>query len=69
VKDHPEMIALMNQNEDLNKFLTLTPEDSLFRWFNWHLRNAGVPRNVRSNISQCSPTNSNFDGVGQQLHH
>jgi plastin-1 len=48
VKDHPEMIALMNQNEDLNKFLTLTPEDSLFRWFNWHLRNAGVPRNVNN---------------------
>ncbi len=63
------MIALMNQNEDLNKFLTLTPEDSLFRWFNWHLRNAGVPRNVRVEYYSYMLTRANGNATGQQLHH
>jgi plastin-1 len=43
---HPEMVALMDSNEDLNMFLNLTPDVNLLRWFNYHLHNAGSSRTV-----------------------
>jgi plastin-1 len=48
VGKHPEMIALMNPGEDMNSFVNLPPEQTLLRWFNYHLKRAGHPRVVRN---------------------
>ena len=45
---HPEMVALMNANEDLKTFAFVAPEQNLLRWFNYHLKRAGCPRQVNN---------------------
>jgi len=46
VSQHPEMLALMEDGEDVNHFVNLPPEQTLLRWFNYHLKKAGSPRTV-----------------------
>jgi len=45
---HPEMITLMENGEDLAHFQALTPENTLLRWFNQQLTQAGHPRRVNN---------------------
>ncbi|XP_050164064.1 plastin-1 isoform X1 [Myiozetetes cayanensis] len=44
------LIALLNEGEELDQLMKLSPEDLLLRWVNYHLANAGWQR--ISNFSQ-----------------
>jgi len=46
IDKHPEIIALMQAGEDVNHFVNLAPEETLLRWFNYHLTKAGARRRV-----------------------
>jgi plastin-1 len=48
VQQHPEIITLMEENEDISKFVDLPPEENLLRWFNYHLKRAGHHRRVKN---------------------
>lgn len=50
IKENPNIIVLKKNDEDLEDFLKLSPEDMLIRWFNYHLANATSPKRV-SNFS------------------
>jgi len=41
LKNHPELIALLEEGETLADLLKLPPEQLLLRWFNYHLKAAG----------------------------
>ena len=38
LKNHPELVRLLEDNEDLSDLLKLPPEQLLLRWFNYHLK-------------------------------
>lgn len=44
IKLHPELYRLLYEDETLEQFLRLPPEQILLRWFNYHLKNAGWNR-------------------------
>lgn len=46
LKNHPELIKLVEPGEDLSDLLKLHPEMILLRWFNYHLKNSGSPRRI-----------------------
>ncbi|CAI5760513.1 unnamed protein product [Candida verbasci] len=46
IKYHPELYRLLEDDETLEEFLRLPPEQILLRWFNYHLKNAGSQRRV-----------------------
>lgn len=37
----PALIALLNEGEELEELMKLSPEELLLRWVNYHLTNAG----------------------------
>lgn len=44
IKLHPELYRLLLEDETLEQFLRLPPEQILLRWFNYHLKAAGWNR-------------------------
>lgn len=46
LKNHPELIRLLEDGEELSDLLKLPPEQLLLRWFNYHLKNANHNRRV-----------------------
>lgn len=46
IKYHPELYRLLEDDETLEQFLRLPPEQILLRWFNYHLKNAGTNKRV-----------------------
>ncbi|KAL2756106.1 hypothetical protein ACRALDRAFT_2123072 [Sodiomyces alcalophilus JCM 7366] len=46
IKLHPELYRLLEEDETLEQFLRLPPEQILLRWFNYHLTTANWPRRV-----------------------
>jgi plastin-1 len=44
IKLHPELYRLLEEDETLEQFLRLPPEQILLRWFNYHLKAAKWPR-------------------------
>lgn len=44
IKLHPELYRLLEEDETLEQFLRLPPEQILLRWFNYHLKAAGWSR-------------------------
>jgi len=48
LKNHPELIRLLNEDETLEQLLALPAEQLLLRWFNFHLREAGHKRRVKN---------------------
>lgn len=40
IKLHPELYRLLEENETLEEFLKLPPDQILLRWFNYHLKAA-----------------------------
>ncbi|VUC21782.1 unnamed protein product [Clonostachys rosea] len=46
IKLHPELYRLLEEDETLEQFLRLPPEQILIRWFNYHLKAANWPRRV-----------------------
>lgn len=48
LKNHPELIRLLEDDETLADLLKLPPDQLLLRWFNYHLKNAGHPKRVQN---------------------
>lgn len=48
LKNHPELIRLLEEGETLEDLMKLTPEQLLLRWFNYHLKRAGHPKRVKN---------------------
>jgi plastin-1 len=46
IKLHPELYRLLEEDETLEQFLRLPPEQILLRWFNYHLKNAKWERRL-----------------------
>ncbi|KAF4342719.1 fimbrin [Fusarium beomiforme] len=46
IKLHPELYRLLEEDETLEQFLRLPPEQILLRWFNYHLKAANWPRTL-----------------------
>ena len=46
LKEHPELIRLLNPGEQLADLLKLSPEQLLLRWFNYHLKAAGYEKKL-----------------------
>lgn len=66
IKFHPELYRLLEEDETLEQFLRLPPEQILLRWFNYHLRNAGSSRRV-SNFSKDVADGENYTVLLNQL--
>lgn len=54
IKLHPELYRLLEDDETLEQFLRLPPEQILIRWFNYHLKAAGWQRRVHNFSSDVS---------------
>ena len=52
IKLHPELYRLLEDDETLEQFLRLPPEQILLRWFNYHLKNAKWDKRYLS-LAQC----------------
>ncbi|SCU87146.1 LAFA_0E05006g1_1 [Lachancea sp. 'fantastica'] len=66
IKHHPELYRLLEDDETLEQFLRLPPEQILLRWFNYHLKQAGWGRRV-SNFSKDVADGENYTILLNQL--
>lgn len=66
IKFHPELYRLLEDDETLEQFLRLPPEQILLRWFNYHLKNAGSQRRV-TNFSKDISDGENYTVLLNQL--
>lgn len=67
VDSHPEMMALLDKTkENVEEFVNLPPEQVLLRWFNYHLKRAGHPRQV-NNFSEDIKDGQNYLVLLSQL--
>jgi len=53
IKLHPELYRLLEDDETLEQFLRLPPEQILLRWFNYHLKNAKWHRTYVLFLKAC----------------
>ncbi|QID83468.1 Fimbrin, actin-bundling protein [Saccharomyces pastorianus] len=66
IKLHPELYRLLEDDETLEQFLRLPPEQILLRWFNYHLKQAKWNRTV-SNFSKDVSDGENYTILLNQL--
>ncbi|KAL1984880.1 hypothetical protein VTN96DRAFT_8635 [Rasamsonia emersonii] len=66
IKLHPELYRLLEDDETLEQFLRLPPEQILLRWFNYHLKNAKWERRV-TNFSNDVKDGENYTVLLNQL--
>ncbi|KAK8206488.1 fimbrin [Zalaria obscura] len=66
IRLHPELYRLLEEDETLEQFLRLPPEQILLRWFNYHLKNAKWHRTV-SNFSKDVADGENYTVLLNQL--
>ncbi|KAH8425658.1 fimbrin [Aspergillus melleus] len=66
IKLHPELYRLLEDDETLEQFLRLPPEQILLRWFNYHLKNAKWDRRV-TNFSTDVKDGENYTVLLNQL--
>lgn len=66
IKLHPELYRLLEDDETLEQFLRLPPEQILLRWFNYHLKNAKWGRKV-TNFSGDVKDGENYTVLLNQL--
>ncbi|KAI9859004.1 MAG: Fimbrin, actin-bundling protein [Trichoglossum hirsutum] len=66
IKLHPELYRLLEDDETLEQFLRLPPEQILLRWFNYHLKAAKWDRRV-ANFSQDVKDGENYTVLLNQL--
>lgn len=66
IKLHPELYRLLEEDETLEQFLRLPPEQILLRWFNYHLKAAGWSRRV-SNFSSDVKDGENYTVLLAQI--
>ena len=68
IKLHPELYRLLEDDETLEQFLRLPPEQILLRWFNYHLKNAKWDKRYRSEPPDHSCVLLTED-LGSQIFH
>ena len=66
IKLHPELYRLLEDDETLEQFLRLPPEQILLRWFNYHLKQANWNRRV-ANFSADIKDGENYTILLNQL--
>ncbi|POS83910.1 putative actin-bundling protein Sac6, partial [Erysiphe pulchra] len=66
IKIHPELYRLLEEDETLEQFLRLPPEQILLRWVNFHLKAANWPRRV-SNFSSDVKDAENYTVLLAQI--
>jgi len=66
IKLHPELYRLLDEDETLEQFLRLPPEQILLRWVNYHLKAANWPRRV-SNFSTDIKDGENYTVLLAQI--
>ncbi|SCV70290.1 BQ2448_1684 [Microbotryum intermedium] len=66
IKLHPELYRLLEDDETLEQFLRLPPDQILLRWFNYHLKAANWPRRV-ANFSKDISDGENYTVLLNQL--
>ncbi|CAN6630895.1 fimbrin [Trichomonascus vanleenenianus] len=66
IKLHPELYRLLEEDETLEQFLRLPPEQILLRWFNYHLKAANWHRRV-NNFSGDVKDGENYTILLNQL--
>lgn len=66
IKQHPELYRLLEDDETLEQFLRLPPDQILLRWFNFHLKAAGWQRRV-NNFSKDVHDGENYTVLLNQL--
>ncbi|OLN86315.1 Fimbrin [Colletotrichum chlorophyti] len=66
IKLHPELYRLLEDDETLEQFLRLPPEQILLRWFNYHLKAANWPRRV-NNFSSDIKDGENYTVLLAQI--
>lgn len=66
IKLHPELYRLLEEDETLDQFLRLPPEQILLRWFNYHLKAANWNRRVH-NFSSDVKDGENYTVLLNQL--
>lgn len=66
IKLHPELYRLLEDDETLEQFLRLPPEQILLRWFNYHLKQANWGRRV-ANFSKDVSDGENYTILLNQL--
>ncbi|KAG7692539.1 hypothetical protein KL930_004477 [Ogataea haglerorum] len=66
IKLHPELYRLLEDDETLEQFLRLPPEQILLRWFNYHLKAANWHRRV-SNFTTDVSDGENYTILLNQL--
>lgn len=66
IKLHPELYRLLDEDETLEQFLRLPPEQILLRWFNYHLKAAGWQRRV-ANFSSDVKDGENYTVLLAQI--
>ncbi|KAK1673803.1 calponin homology domain-containing protein [Colletotrichum godetiae] len=66
IKLHPELYRLLEDDETLEQFLRLPPEQILLRWFNYHLKAAGWNRRV-NNFSSDIKDGENYTVLLAQI--
>ncbi|CAG8554513.1 4182_t:CDS:10, partial [Acaulospora colombiana] len=66
IKLHPELYRLLEEDETLDQFLKLPPDQILLRWFNYHLKAAKWNRRV-SNFSKDVCDGENYTVLLSQL--
>ncbi|AEO59291.1 hypothetical protein MYCTH_2307475 [Thermothelomyces thermophilus ATCC 42464] len=68
IKLHPELYRLLEEDETLEQFLRLPPEQILLRWFNYHLKAANWPKRVQ-NFSNDVKDGENYTVLLAQIGH
>ncbi|CAO3665015.1 unnamed protein product [Umbelopsis ramanniana] len=66
IKLHPELYRLLEEDETLDEFLRLPPDQILLRWFNYHLKAANWNRRV-NNFSKDVSDGENYTVLLNQL--
>ncbi|KDN38930.1 putative SAC6-actin filament bundling protein, fimbrin [Tilletiaria anomala UBC 951] len=66
LKNHPELYRLLEDDETLEDFLRLPPDQILLRWFNYHLKAANWNRRV-NNFSKDVSDGENYTVLLSQL--
>ncbi|UZJ51374.1 hypothetical protein CBS101457_000694 [Exobasidium rhododendri] len=66
LKNHPELYRLLDEDETLEEFLRLPPDQILLRWVNYHLKAANWPRRV-NNFSKDVSDGENYTVLLSQL--
>ncbi|CAH1762132.1 6647_t:CDS:10 [Entrophospora sp. SA101] len=66
IKLHPELYRLLEDDETLEQFLKLPPDQILLRWFNYHLKAAKWQRRVQ-NFSKDVSDGENYTVLLNQL--